>query len=197
MARSLSDIVLYSSTVIGAQPWLHDPKCLPIPWRSIDLPKKLRIGVMWNDNIVRPTPPVTRALRDTVDKLKAAGHELVDWDPKDQMEGLMLLKRMFLADGGKTIRHELSRTGEPWREEMAMYSEAEELPTADMWKLHLERTAFQNKYLDRWNAAGLDALICPTTSFSTTKNGTFKHGKLVAWSYLRHTHPLPNFVCSI
>lgn len=30
----------------------------------------------------RPTPPVQRALAETVKKLKAAGHELIDWDPE-------------------------------------------------------------------------------------------------------------------
>lgn len=179
LARTLSDIVLYSSVVVNSQPWLRDPKCLPIPWRSVELPQKLKIGIMWNDSIVLPTPPVQRALKDLAGRLKGAGHDVVDWDPVDQPEGTELLKRMFLADGGKTIKHQLTRSGEPWREEMADYSTAEELGTADMWKLHLERTAFQNKYLDRWTAAGLDAIICPTTPYSTAKNGTFKHGKLI------------------
>lgn len=176
LARTLSDITLYSSTIVNSQPWLRDPKCLPIPWRSVELPSKLKIGVLWNDGMVLPTPPVARALKTAVEKLRNAGHEVVDWDPRDQFEGTELLKRMFLADGGKTIEHELQRTGEPWRDEMRDYSTAQELGTAEMWKLHLERTAFQNKYLDRWNAEGLDAIICPTTAYTTTKNGSFKHG---------------------
>ncbi|KAH7305859.1 amidase signature domain-containing protein [Stachybotrys elegans] len=175
LARTLSDIIMYSSAVVNSQPWLRDPKCVPIPWRAVELPAKLNIGVMWNDGIVVPTAPVSRALRETVAKLRAAGHNVTDWDPKDQAEGTLLLKRMFLADGGKTIRHELRRTGEPWREEMYDYSVAEELGTADMWKLHLERTAFQNTYLDRWNASNLDAILCPTTAYSTTQHGSFRH----------------------
>lgn len=177
LARTLSDITLYGSTIVGSHPWLRDPKCLPIPWRTVELPSKLKFGVLWNDGMVLPTPPVARALKAVVDKLRKAGHDVVDWDPRDQREGTELLKRMFLADGGKTIEHELKRTGEPWRNEMQDYSTAEELGTTDMWKLHLERTAFQNKYLDRWNAAELDAIICPTTAYTTTENGSFKHGQ--------------------
>lgn len=177
MARTLSDVVFYSKTVVDSQPWLRDPKCLPVPWRAVELPERLRIGVMWHDAVVRPTPPVRRALQDAVDKLRAAGHDVVDWDPVDQNEGVELLMRMFVADGGKTIKHELHRTGEPLRHEMIGYETAEELGTADMWKLHLERTAFQNKYLDRWTEAGLDAIICPTTPYSTVKNGEFKYGE--------------------
>ncbi|KAF9876787.1 hypothetical protein CkaCkLH20_05633 [Colletotrichum karsti] len=175
MTRTIDDLELYSKSVINRQTWLYDPRCVPIAWRETELPAKLKIGVMWNDGMVRPTPPVARALRQTVEKLKAAGVEVVDWEPKDHKLGLSLLDRMFVADGGISIKKELEKTGEPWRPEMAAYSTAKELGTYDMWQLHLERTAFQKRYLDRWNAAGIDAILCPTTPFTSPKNGTFKH----------------------
>lgn len=183
LAPTLEDVKLYSKSVIDGQPWLRDPKCLPIPWRDIELPQKLRIGVMWHDGVVQPTAPVTRALKHTVAKLKAAGHEIVEWDNFDQAEGALLLQRMFVADGGLTIKSQLDPTGEPWRSEMYPYSVARELGTAEMWKLHLERTDYQNRHLDRWNKAGLDALLLPTIPFNTVKHGTFKHGMLLADFY--------------
>ncbi|KAJ4022482.1 hypothetical protein NW766_001517 [Fusarium irregulare] len=175
LGRTLQDIQLYSKAVIDSQPWLADPKCLPIPWRPAQLPAKLKIAFMWHDGMVLPTPPVIRALRIAKERLEAAGHMIVEWDPVDQREGGELLQRMFLADGGQTIRKELERTDEPWRPEMEAYSTARDLSTSEMWRLQLERTAFQNKYLDRWNKAGIDAIICPTTPYSTGKNGSLKH----------------------
>ncbi|TWU70433.1 hypothetical protein ED733_000306 [Metarhizium rileyi] len=175
MARTLDDIAMYTETVVGGQPWLLDPRCLPIPWRDVKLPNKLKVAVMWHDNMVRPTPPVTRALGDVVSRLRAAGHQVVDWDPVDQREGLALLGRMFVADGGTAIRKQLERTGEPWRPEMEQYRIAKELSTYEMWNLQLERVDFQNRYLDRWNRAGIDAILCPTIPFNTVKNGSFKH----------------------
>ena len=176
LGRTLQDIQLYSKAVIDSQPWLADPKCLPIPWRPAQLPAKLKIAFMWHDGMVLPTPPVIRALRIAKERLEAAGHTIVEWDPVDQREGGELLQRMFLADGGQTIRKELERTDEPWRPEMEAYSTARDLSTSEMWRLQLERTAFQNKYLDRWNKASIDAIICPTTPYSTGKNGSLKHG---------------------
>ncbi|KAM0238362.1 hypothetical protein ACHAP5_008707 [Fusarium lateritium] len=175
LARTLQDLHLYSKAVIDAQPWFLDPKCLPIPWRPVQLPEKLKIAFMSHDGMVRPTPPVTRALQIAREKLEKAGHTIVDWDPVDQKEGVELLGRMFLADGGQTIRKELERTDEPWRPEMEAYRIARDLSTSEMWKLHLERTAFQNRYLDRWNQAGIDAIICPTTPYSTLRHGSFRH----------------------
>ncbi|KAJ4267671.1 hypothetical protein NW762_003785 [Fusarium torreyae] len=175
LARTLQDIEIYSKIVVDSQPWLLDPKCLPIPWRPAQLPEKLRIAFMWHDGMVRPTPPVARALQIAKDKLEAAGHTIVEWDPVDQKEGSELLQRMFTADGGTAIRNELERTDEPWRPEMEGYRVARELGTSEMWNLHLERTAFQNHYLDRWNKAGIDAIVCPTTPWSTTKHTGLRH----------------------
>ncbi|KAH6968347.1 amidase signature domain-containing protein [Fusarium avenaceum] len=175
LARTLQDVQLYSKAVIDAQPWLFDPKCLPIPWRPVQLPEKLKIAFMSHDGMVHPTPPVSRALQVAREKLEKAGHTIIEWDPVDQKEGVELLGRMFLADGGQTIRKELERTDEPWRPEMEAYRTARDLSTSEMWKLHLERTAFQNRYLDRWNKAGIDAIICPTTPYSTLRHGSFRH----------------------
>ncbi|KAL7943652.1 amidase signature domain-containing protein [Trichoderma barbatum] len=175
LAPTLDGVKLYSKAVISAQPWLRDPKCVPIPWREPELPSKLRIGVMWHDGMVQPTAPVARALKHTVVRLKAAGHEIVEWDNSDQAEGYLLMQRLFLADGGLTIKSQLEPTGEPMRIEMQSYATARELSTAEMWKLHLERTDFQNRHLDRWNKAGLDALLLPTMAFNTVRSGTFKH----------------------
>lgn len=187
MARTLDDIELEARAVVDGRPWLRDPRMLPIPWRAAGdaaaaaalpvVPNRLRIAVLWHDAMVHPTPPVARVLRETVAKLRAAGHEVVDWDPRDQQQGLALLGRMFLADGAESIRRVLDRTGEPFRPEMDDYARAPPLSTFDMWQLHLERTDLQKRYLDRWNEAGIDAILCPTTPFSTCKNGQYKHGE--------------------
>lgn len=188
MTQTIQDLELYSKTVVDRKTWLHDPRCVPIPWRDVKLPSKLKIAVLWDDGMVRPTPPVSRALRATVEKLSSAGHEIISWDPKDQAEGLSLLGRMFVADGGIAIKNELERTNEPFRPEMKAYETATELGTFEMWKLHLERTAYQKRYLDRWNIAGVDAILSPTTPFTSVKNGGFRHGSFPWWSALRCRH---------
>jgi amidase len=93
LARSLVDITLYSKAIIESEPWLRDPKCLPIPWRPIKLPPKLKLGILWSDMIVSPTPPVQRALAATADKLRKAGHEVIDWGPEGHDEAVSLLVR--------------------------------------------------------------------------------------------------------
>lgn len=53
----------------------HD---LPIPWRcELTQPpnRPLKIGYYLDDGMVKVQPPLERAVREVVDKLKAAGHE--------------------------------------------------------------------------------------------------------------------------
>lgn len=177
LTRSLQDLEFYCKAVVDAEPWLADPRCLPIPWRSVEMPRKLKIAIMWNDGMALPTPPVTRALGNAAEKLRAAGHEIVDWSSEDQLAGAKLLERMFIADGGSAIRREVERSGEPWRPEMASYEKAREINMSEMWQLHLDRVAYQKRYLDRWNQAGIDAILCPTTPYSSVENGKFRHGE--------------------
>ncbi|KAH7112465.1 acetamidase [Dendryphion nanum] len=176
MSRDFEGISLFATTVVGLQPWLVDPKCLPIPWRPVEHKSKLKLAVMWNDGIVAPTPPVARALIETVNKLKAAGHEVVEWNPALHRKGLQLLGRMFVADGAESVRSLLAPTEEPFRPEMEDYSAATELGVHAMWKVHLERSELQRQYLEQWQSyEGLDAIICPTTPYASVQHGGFKH----------------------
>jgi amidase len=175
LTRTLTDLEHYCRTVVGSEPWTQDPKCLPIPWRNVELGSKLRIAVMENDGMAMPTRPVSRALHIVSNKLKAAGHEVIEWSSEDQPKGQELLNRMFVADGGKSIRAAIKKSGEPWRPEMHAYEVAEELGGYQYWQLHSERVNYQKKYLDRWNAAAIDCILCPTTPYSSVENSKFKH----------------------
>ncbi|KAL2367015.1 hypothetical protein RJZ56_000102 [Blastomyces dermatitidis] len=176
MAATLDSIKLFSSVVTNSEPWLRDPKCIPIPWRAVERKQRLKLAVLWDDGIVRPTPPVRRAMRETVDKLRKAGHEVVDWDATGHKEGNDILDRFFLSDGGTTVQDILAATKEPIRPEMDRYGHAKDGGVQALWKLHVERNRFQQSYMERWNACeGLDGLLTPTTPFATVEHGLFKH----------------------
>ncbi|OJJ03085.1 hypothetical protein ASPVEDRAFT_133569 [Aspergillus versicolor CBS 583.65] len=175
MAKTLDEIIFWARTVVSQQPWLRDPKCLPIPWRDVEVKKALKIGVLWHDGLVTPTPPVSRALNETVAKLKAAGHEVVTWAPTEHTGVLEILRTMFVADGGKSVRKLLEPTGEPFRPEMKMYETAPELGVHEMWQVQVARNTLCKTYLDRWNNAGIDAVLCPTSPYSSVENGKFAY----------------------
>ncbi len=64
--------------LLSSEPWLTDPGVLAIPWRTpldADSGTKLSFGFVDFDGVVRPHPPITRALTMVKDALQALGHE--------------------------------------------------------------------------------------------------------------------------
>jgi amidase len=84
LSTSLEGCKLFMKTIIDAQPWHREPNLFPFPWKHDDFfkDKKLKIAVMWDDGVVKVHPPVTRALKEVVNKLKEKGNvEIVEWKP--------------------------------------------------------------------------------------------------------------------
>jgi amidase len=95
MTRSLSSITTITKSVINAEPWLLDPRVVPIPWRDSIYEEvqssPLVIGVIVDDGVVKVHPPIERALKELAAKLKEAGHELVDWEPSLHKECIEIM----------------------------------------------------------------------------------------------------------
>ncbi|KAL2363101.1 hypothetical protein RJZ56_004003 [Blastomyces dermatitidis] len=82
ISYTLENVEMFMKAVVSSRPWETDPRALPIPWRE-ELTKPparpLRIAFIFDDGFVKPQPPITRALRETAAKFKAAGHEGRVW----------------------------------------------------------------------------------------------------------------------
>lgn len=83
IAHSISDIRYLITTVLQAEPWFKDPKCVELPWRGehVELVKgrPLTFGLIKWDDLVMPHPPVQRGIRLVEEALKAAGHEVIEF----------------------------------------------------------------------------------------------------------------------
>lgn len=79
MASSLATTEYFMEKLLASSPWNVDPSAIPLPWRTeLATPptdRKLRLGVVFDDGVVKPQPPVARAMRETVQALREAGHE--------------------------------------------------------------------------------------------------------------------------
>jgi amidase len=87
LATSARAIRLLFQSVLSTSPWLHDPLAVELPWRH-DLEKEvlslttksgpggLAFGIMRDDGVVRPQPPVARALLIVESLLTKLGHKV-------------------------------------------------------------------------------------------------------------------------
>ncbi|MAD86156.1 MAG: hypothetical protein CL912_24615 [Deltaproteobacteria bacterium] len=106
MCTSRSALSLFMSTYCNSEPWRNDPSLVPLPWREIKLPRKLKIGVMWNDGVVTPHPPVRRALEEVSCALRAHGDdfEVVQWTPLNHAKAYDITMGLYFEDGGRAIK---------------------------------------------------------------------------------------------
>ena len=102
LSTTAGGLRLAMKSILSQEPWLHDPMVNEIPWRDeeekeiLDLIKstdngKLAFGVLENDGIVTPLPPVRRAIDMVVKTLEKLGHKVVKWNPPSHREGNKIL----------------------------------------------------------------------------------------------------------
>jgi amidase len=100
MATSLRSCDLFMKTLSAAEVWKYDESCLHLSrWETRLKHTNLRIGVVQNDGMYTPWPPVRRAMQETTTKLRASGIELVELIMPDISDAISVTYRMFGLDG--------------------------------------------------------------------------------------------------
>ncbi|KAJ5808994.1 hypothetical protein N7474_010263 [Penicillium riverlandense] len=211
MAKSLDGVEIWSKAVLKSEPWMNgDPDCLPIPWRDVQVPKKLCFGLLLDDGIVKPLPPVTRGLLLTKAALEAAGHTVIEFRIIDELseEPLFLdtLKHvLYRSATAELIGGTLRKTNEPWPRgyellaDMLGHSSNGELSAndpatvSDLWKAQTQRTKFAKGILQSWAATKIrtetgremDALLMPCSPWpASPKHGFIYDNYTSLWNVL-------------
>lgn len=116
LGRTVEDVELWMKLYINdGKPWNLDQDVMMMPWREVPIPKAkdITIAVFADDGFVRPTPPIARGVKETVEKLKAAGFKVVEFKPFKVKEAYDLINNLYNADGNKSSKKWLSESGEP------------------------------------------------------------------------------------
>ncbi|KAI4122642.1 MAG: hypothetical protein LQ338_005690 [Usnochroma carphineum] len=163
LSTSLEGIKLFMKTVLSAKPWLTEPSCVPIRWRDqkSHLPtshnnKKLRIAVLWSDGIVKPHPPITRALKEVASRLQdVSGIEVSTWQPYKHDEAWEIIATLYLADGAKEETDAIEASGEPWRPLTKFIIQenphVKHLSVEEVWYWTSRREQYRRAYAKVWN----------------------------------------------
>uniref|UniRef100_A0A8H7N1B3 Amidase domain-containing protein n=1 Tax=Bionectria ochroleuca TaxID=29856 RepID=A0A8H7N1B3_BIOOC len=156
MARDLRMIHAVTEALISAEPWRLDARCAALPWREDAFQevqsRPLTIGVLYDDEVVRPHPPVARVLRTVVEALKAAGHEILEWDATLHPECVAVMDQYYTADGGKDIRDAVSEGGEPFIPHVErLINSGAAISVHDYWALNRSKWELQQNYMEKWD----------------------------------------------
>jgi Asp-tRNA(Asn)/Glu-tRNA(Gln) amidotransferase A subunit family amidase len=97
--------------------------------------------------MVHPHPPVLRALKLAVDRLKQAGMKVVDFDPYDHQEGWDIISTSYFPDGARAQKDLLNASGEPIAELTSWIfskSRPEPLSVTENWALNVRRDVYRD-----------------------------------------------------
>lgn len=113
MANSLSSVKRFTKAVIGAKPWRKDPLAVRKEWSEREYALQehgegvgLCFALLWDNGVVKPHPPVRRALALVKRALEGRGHKgmsvlegnildmvglklgwaVIDWEPHKHLE---------------------------------------------------------------------------------------------------------------
>jgi len=182
LSTSLEGCKLFIKTLINAKPWYREPSLLPFDWKEEDFfkCKRLKVGVLWDDEVVKPHPPVTRALKQMVEKLKSSENvDVVEWKPykhdlaweiivgahlPPRLSPLTLQANLYFCDGGAEESELINCSGEPWRplsEYIVKNPHVQSHTIPSLYKATMQRDAYRTEYAKLWNS----------TATSTGMNG--------------------------
>ena len=194
LARTVADVALALRALDSPLHARLDPEVEPLPIgdpAAVDL-RGLRVGVYDDDGFFTPAESVRRAVRQAAKWLEARGATLVPFEPPHADEHYATMVAAVTADGLANLRalvgHDevidalklnwrLSRVPKTGRKALARVLRAAgevraseairvmgERTVAELFALAARRTLLQRDELDAWNAANVDALLCPATA---------------------------------
>ncbi|KGQ01950.1 hypothetical protein PAAG_11341 [Paracoccidioides lutzii Pb01] len=195
LCTSRAAINLFMEVALAGEPWRLDPSVTPIPWSPVTLTKQLKIAVEWDDGVVKPHPPVLRALREVADACRKAGMEVVDWVPLDHSRAWDIISALYFTDGGEDALESLKASGEPILplSKFIIHEQPTVKPhtLAELWKLCIRRDDYRATYAKHWSATAtsptgeVDLILCPATPGCAPPHETSRYwGYTAQWNLL-------------
>jgi Asp-tRNA(Asn)/Glu-tRNA(Gln) amidotransferase A subunit family amidase len=187
---------MFMDAVLSTEPWVHEPALVPLPWRKEQIvptvTRPLRIGIMPHDGLVRPHPPISRAIEELSAKLKGLPNiEVTDISPYKTDEALAIAFSLYFSDGGEADKTVMAEAGEPMcplveflfkeipgikklsRQELEYWLEEREEYRLEFSE-HWNKTGTWIDEEGRWNGA-INALICPVGPGVANRHNTSKY----------------------
>lgn len=204
IGRTLEITQLVVRTILEAKPWRIRPELSAQvfdenPLAEVHERGKLVVGVLCDDGVVEPQPPVRRALEDAIAKLKSSGKvagieiEVVNFNPlESEMTShsaiVETLTPLYFEDGGKTDLSHTTRVGEPllpMTQAIFEHAPLKQLTILELWALNRRKTQFRTAYSDLWRKSNIDVLLMPLHPGSAQPHyTTFSINYSAVWNFL-------------
>ncbi|KAI0022508.1 amidase [Xylariomycetidae sp. FL0641] len=203
LSTSVEGLRMCVKAVLAGEPWRREPALVRMPWREETgenkkkKKEKLKVAVLWHDDVVLPHPPVTCALREVVEKLKASADvDVVDWVPLEHARAWGIISSLYFADGGAEEAAAIDASGEPWLPLsdwiLRQNPHVRDHSVASLWRAVAARDEYRTRYAAHWNATSahpdggeVDVLLTPAGPGVAPKLETARYwGYTAQWNLL-------------
>jgi len=199
LARTVGDIELAARLVVGQTGSGYHPA--PVPYRQVELPAKLKFGYYTSDDFIKASPACKRAVLESVEALRAAGHECIEISVPEPTLPMEIFLASSGADGYKLLTHDVGR--DPTQPELTALLTGPKLwgwlrsflgwviggvlhdqmvagvlhslrkrSVNEFFKLTLEKERYCDLFYQQvWEKHGLDGIVCPVTALPALPHG--------------------------
>ena len=193
LTNSLRDMDLFMKLILRARPYLKDPRVIPIPWTGLETKlegnEPLKIGIMLNDGVIQPQPPVLKALAWAQNQLR--NHTSIQLKPFHTYrtaEAMRQIRLMYWPEGGQLVKAAAEKTGEPLHmltKYIIQDAEGSQKNGAEISKMRVERDAFRCAFAEDWARQDVDVVLCPVYVGPAPAHDTSLYWNYTAyWNYV-------------
>lgn len=203
IAVSLRDCELFLKTVSDARPWERDPSLAYGLWSEQgSIERKPLLGVIRQDGLITPLPPVSKALDETVRSLRSSGLEVIEIDAPAFKKCQSLANKFFGIDGGNRMFDLLEATKEPLTTWLSTRLRRRTPISLDrLVDIHAQKVELETEMLKIWRdprtGRQIDAFICPVAPHPVPPidrwNGVSYTSSFVLLDYPAGTLPVRDF----
>ncbi|KAF8846807.1 amidase [Acephala macrosclerotiorum] len=192
MGHSVETLRLVFKALLSTEPWLYDPYVLEVPWREYSVDhgpgnSSLSFGLVKDDGVVTPHPPIARALEIVQKAMLAAGHETIPWEPPSVNESIAIHGPIARGDGCPDVFEAIHISGEPIVPEIQhLFPNGQLQPPMNLVnyeKVVMHMKDYRQRYHDYWsstanktrNGRPVEAIILPVSPYAAVLPGKFFH----------------------
>ncbi|GIZ49108.1 hypothetical protein CKM354_001214700 [Cercospora kikuchii] len=201
MSRTLRDVELFMQIVVGSKQYLHDPRIIPFPWTGLSTPRPnqpIKIGIMLNDGVITPQPPVLRALEWAQERLgKDSNFVLKPFKPYRADLAMKYIGEMYWPDAGINTKVALKKTGEPMHpltktvlspmttDFVDPEGPEKEQTATEITLQRVKRDEFRCEFVESWNEQDVDVVLAPCFVGPASKHDTAFYWNYTAlWNFV-------------
>ncbi|KAI1361159.1 putative fatty-acid amide hydrolase [Xylaria arbuscula] len=192
MATSMRDCRHFIDTVLRAATWKYDSAIISLPWVNLIQNERLRIGLVENDGVFTPSPPVRRGLKVAIDRIRQSSDEDIEIIPlqlPNVKQHYQDLVAYWSLPGTDYLLEQITRTGEPLVPSLAMIgigllsSPARSLQ--HFFDLNARRAAAAKTYRDLFRDNNLDVILMPPAPHTAVPLDSWSTASYTGlWNYL-------------